>query len=101
MAPSSISTASTIRIVIMVLGSQILAANPLAPATTGRATREAARRHTRSMNSGGTTQTAASNSQLGIVIAAPEMTLQAPSVSMDMHQIATERAWEMLGDMQR
>jgi hypothetical protein len=74
---------------------------PVAPATAARAAGEAVRRHTSNMNSGGTRQTVASNSPLGIVIAAPETTLQAPSVNMDMHQIATERAWERLLDIQR
>lgn len=62
------------------------------PATTARAIGEAARPQTSSMNSGGTTHRAASNSPLGIVIAIPETMLHAPSVSMAVHHTAIERA---------
>src|SRR5207237_1268990 len=51
------------------------------------------------MNNGGITQTAARSLASDRGIALPDAMLQAPSVNMDMHQMATGRAREMLFDI--
>src|SRR5207302_10737266 len=70
-------------------------------AIRGTATGAEARPHTSSMNNGGTTQIAARSLASDSVIALLDTMLQAPSVRIDMHQIATDRARERLFDMQR
>jgi hypothetical protein len=61
----------------------------------------AAKRHTRSMTNGGTTQAANSNSPFAIVRGAPKAMPSAPIVITDMHQVQTIRARSRLLDMQR
>jgi hypothetical protein len=63
--------------------------------------RGAARRHTRSMTNGGTTQAANSSSPFAIVRGAPRTMPNAPIVITDMHQVPTIRTRSTLLDMQR
>jgi len=53
------------------------------------------------INNGGPMHAAASRTPLGTVISAPETICHAPTVNMNIHQIATERARENVSDMPR